>query len=64
MHERHVRATVSSSQIIVLFMRLLLSHLQRYHKLEKVDDEELLRCNRTESTIEKWFFRPDIQKKN
>ena len=55
-------ANVSSVDIILF--HLLYGLFQRYHKLEKVDDEELMRCNRNESTTEKWYFRPDVQKKN
>ena len=40
------------------------SPFQRYHKLEKVDDKELLRCERTQSTTEKWYFKPDAGLKN
>lgn len=39
-------------------------HHPRYHRLQMVDDEELMRCDRNESTTDKWYFRPDIEKKN
>jgi len=39
-------------------------HHPRYHRLQIVEDEELMRCDTKESTTEKWYFRPDIEKKN